>query len=247
MVWRKLLTKTSSLSYAFLLRRLMRTGLIFFQLLNFLITPLPNVLLEIYLLSKLFMEKIPLSIFLLSPTRWFLHLVPSPTNGLKSIYLIKNISLLLVTKWQSKPTNQELLFPLFPLTIWSTSQQKISITSVLNLIKNSLVRLKLLKLYPLAVRLKLPKSWKNHPVFHVSELRPYHPPFIQSQKIEFAENGPVDDENSFEVEKIVRKRGKKYLVKWVGWPEEQNSWVDAKNLNCPELLSQFEIKIISKK
>ena len=102
-------------------------------------------------------------------------------------------------------------------------------------------------LSPVAVRLKLPKSWKNHPVFHVSELRPYHPPFIQSQKIEFAENGPVDDENSFEVEKIVRKRGKKYLVKWVGWPEEQNSWVDAKNLNCPELLSQFEMKIISKK
>src|SRR3989338_7007454 len=93
--------------------------------------------------------KNPASIFLLSPTRWFLHLVPSPTNGLKSIYLLKNISLLLVTKWQSKPTNQELLFPLFLLTIWSTSQQKISITFVLNLIKNSSARLKLLKLYPL--------------------------------------------------------------------------------------------------
>ena len=41
---------------------------------------------------------------------------------------------------------------------------------------------------------------------------------------------------------MIRKRGKKYLVKWVGWPEEQNSWVNAKNLNCPELLSQFEKK-----
>ena len=30
----------------------------------------------------------------------------------------------------------------------------------------------------------------------------------------------------FRIEKIIRKRGKKSLVKWLGYPESFNSWVD---------------------
>ena len=95
---------------------------------------------------------------------------------------------------------------------------------------------------PVALRLKLPDSWKNHPVFHVSELRPYNPPSTPTQKLTFAENGPIDQEDIFEVEKIIKKRGKRFLVKWIGWPEEQNSWIDEKNLYCPELLEEFVLR-----
>lgn len=33
----------------------------------------------------------------------------------------------------------------------------------------------------------------------------------------------------FKVEKVIRKKGDKYLVKWLGYPDKFNSWVDAKD------------------
>ena len=30
----------------------------------------------------------------------------------------------------------------------------------------------------------------------------------------------------FRIEQVIRKRGKKSLVKWMGYPESFNSWVD---------------------
>jgi len=34
----------------------------------------------------------------------------------------------------------------------------------------------------------------------------------------------------YRIEKVIRKRGDKSLVKWLGYPESFNSWVDNKNL-----------------
>ena len=34
----------------------------------------------------------------------------------------------------------------------------------------------------------------------------------------------------FRIEKVIRKRGNKYLVKWFGYPDSFNSWVDAKDM-----------------
>ena len=34
----------------------------------------------------------------------------------------------------------------------------------------------------------------------------------------------------FRIEKIIKKRGKKSLVKWLGYPESFNSWVDNEDL-----------------
>ena len=34
----------------------------------------------------------------------------------------------------------------------------------------------------------------------------------------------------FRIEKVIRKRGNKSLVKWLGYPETFNSWVDNKSL-----------------
>ena len=34
----------------------------------------------------------------------------------------------------------------------------------------------------------------------------------------------------FRIEKIIRKRGNKSFVKWLGYPESFNSWVDNKTL-----------------
>ncbi len=48
----------------------------------------------------------------------------------------------------------------------------------------------------------------------------------------------------FLVEKILDKRwryGKiEYLLKWVGYSDDQNSWEPEENLHCQELIKDFE-------
>ena len=38
------------------------------------------------------------------------------------------------------------------------------------------------------------------------------------------------EQNIYRIEKIIRKRGDKALVKWKGYPEEFNSWIPLKAL-----------------
>ncbi|MDR3542936.1 MAG: chromo domain-containing protein, partial [Desulfosporosinus sp.] len=46
------------------------------------------------------------------------------------------------------------------------------------------------------------------------------------------------------VERILAQRGTgrrtQYLVKWQGYPNEDSSWEPRGNLNCPDLLAEFE-------
>lgn len=50
---------------------------------------------------------------------------------------------------------------------------------------------------------------------------------------------------NFEVEKIIKKREKNgnvsYLLKWVGFNKSYNSWEPAENLDCEELINDFEV------
>ena len=52
------------------------------------------------------------------------------------------------------------------------------------------------------------------------------------------------EEPEFTVESIVEKRrvnGKlEYLIKWKGYSSDENTWEPKENLNCPELLKEFE-------
>ncbi len=54
---------------------------------------------------------------------------------------------------------------------------------------------------------------------------------------------PVED---YVVEKVVDKRNVKgkiqYLLKWKGYPDEENTWEPSENLDCEELISAFEEK-----
>merc|ERR1712062_138953 len=51
-------------------------------------------------------------------------------------------------------------------------------------------------------------------------------------------------EEEYEVEKILASRvlldGKKYLVKWKGWPDDQNSWEPADNVEADEEIKHYE-------
>jgi hypothetical protein len=95
------------------------------------------------------------------------------------------------------------------------------------------------------VTLDLPATIRIHPTFHVSLLRPYQDPTKDfPTRPAPPRPPPIDPENQeYEIEEILasRKRHKRqeYLVKWLGYPESENTWEPASNLDCPDLLLAF--------
>ena len=94
-------------------------------------------------------------------------------------------------------------------------------------------------------KLQLPHQWRIHPVFNESVLLPYCPPLFQSQK---GEPPPppelVDEKLEYEAKKVLDSRlyhGKlQYLVKWKGYPNEENTWEPEVNLeHSPDLIEEF--------
>lgn len=75
---------------------------------------------------------------------------------------------------------------------------------------------------PVAFELALPNSYRIHPVFHASLLKPVVPsPFPGREELP-PPPVEIDGESEFEVEAILgcRKKGRQlqYLIKWKGYP-----------------------------
>jgi hypothetical protein len=101
-----------------------------------------------------------------------------------------------------------------------------------------------------AYELELPPQLKIHPVQNISKLRHY----IRSPDRFAARPQPLSrpppeaadatGDGEYVVERILAERkvgrGKQYLVKWAGYPNEESSWEPRKNLSCPDLLAEFE-------
>jgi hypothetical protein len=100
-------------------------------------------------------------------------------------------------------------------------------------------------LSPITYQLTLPSTWKIHDVFHVDLLTPY---------IETDFHGPnymrpppdlINKEEEYEVEQVLSSRrhgrGRKvqYLVKWKGYPDSDNEWVNWDNMHAEEALEEF--------
>jgi RNase H-like domain found in reverse transcriptase/Reverse transcriptase (RNA-dependent DNA polymerase)/Integrase zinc binding domain/Retroviral aspartyl protease/Chromo (CHRromatin Organisation MOdifier) domain len=83
-----------------------------------------------------------------------------------------------------------------------------------------------------------------HNAFHAKLLRPYHPDtqFDRTPVVPTPVQFP-DGHTEYEVDQIIRfrlHRGKpQYLVHWKGYEDHENSWVPAADLNCPDLLADF--------
>ena len=105
-------------------------------------------------------------------------------------------------------------------------------------------------------RLELDKRWKIHNVFHISLLEPYK----TSEKFNRTSNRPepeeIEGEKEYEVEKIIkseiretkkRVKGRTrvtkalfYLVKWVGYPDDECTWEPGKHLgNAIKIIEAF--------
>ena len=80
-------------------------------------------------------------------------------------------------------------------------------------------------------------------MFHVDLLTPYHE--TKEHGANYTQPPPelIDGEEEYEVEEITNertyRRKKQYLIKWIGYPTSENSWVDEKDLHSPELLEDY--------
>jgi hypothetical protein len=96
--------------------------------------------------------------------------------------------------------------------------------------------------------LDLPNSPNIFPTFHVSQLRPYH----QNDATlfptrELPRPGPVvmeDGQLETFIDKIIDERnvgrGKRYLVRWVGFGEEDDEWLPCRDLEDCKVLDVWE-------
>ncbi|KJZ68289.1 hypothetical protein HIM_12318 [Hirsutella minnesotensis 3608] len=95
--------------------------------------------------------------------------------------------------------------------------------------------------HKLAYRLRLPSTVKIHNVLPISSLEPYQS--RDKQPVE-PEDNPFIAETTYEVEQILSHHGPKsrrrYLVKWKGHGEEENSWVSRKEFVDKAFLTDYD-------
>ena len=102
-----------------------------------------------------------------------------------------------------------------------------------------------------AYKLKLPDSVKLHPVFNVSQLRPYNDPAGKFPGRTSDPSPPVviDGETEYEVEAILLHKDvrgstgrlrRQYLVQWKGYSSLDNTWEPVENLrNAQEAVDRY--------
>ncbi|CCF49973.1 related to retrotransposon nucleocapsid protein [Ustilago hordei] len=96
-----------------------------------------------------------------------------------------------------------------------------------------------------AYRITLPANLRVHDVFHVSMLEPAR----TSSLPQCAEQPTIpslpDEDLDFKVEALIDKRSHngttEYKVLWRGYSEEAASWEPVENLNCPDLIQEYEV------
>ena len=92
---------------------------------------------------------------------------------------------------------------------------------------------------PVNYWLQLPKDTKIHLVFHVSLLESADP----KTPVQTTFHCEPQEDNEYKIEKILKQKKQKYLVKWKGYPTLENTWELFKNFeNCQELLEKFQKK-----
>ncbi len=83
-------------------------------------------------------------------------------------------------------------------------------------------------------------------MFHIDLLTPYQETELHGANYSRPAPDLVDNEEEYEVEKVLdfrqfgRTRKKQYLIKWKGYPDSDNEWVDKRDIHAPEAIREFE-------
>jgi hypothetical protein len=94
---------------------------------------------------------------------------------------------------------------------------------------------------PSSFKVDLPGLQNVHPVFHASLLEPYSPEgAIPHPTMPIQDTLREHRDDVYEVERIVDRRRNEddqweYLIKWTGYPEEENSWERGANISANTL------------
>ena len=103
-------------------------------------------------------------------------------------------------------------------------------------------------LLPITYQLELPPQWKIHDIFHADLLTPYHETKLHGPNFMKPPPDLINGEEEYEVEEILqsrkfgRQRKVQYLVKWKGYPDSENQWVDWDDMHADEALVDFKKK-----
>ena len=101
-------------------------------------------------------------------------------------------------------------------------------------------------LSPVTYQLTLPEQWKIHSVFHVDLLTPYKETVFHGDNYTRPPPDLVNNEEEYRVEQILnpRVRGRnpcvQYLVKWVGYPDSDNQWLNTEQLTADDAIREFK-------
>ena len=104
-----------------------------------------------------------------------------------------------------------------------------------------------------AYALDLPATYDIHNVFHVSLLRPYHsdgtyqPPKFKPPPIDLWDGQPVWRVERLLDHAVINPRAKtpkyKYLVRWEGYPPEDDTWEPATQFTEPSLIEEYWVRL----
>jgi hypothetical protein len=104
------------------------------------------------------------------------------------------------------------------------------------------------KISHIAYRLDLPETWKIHNVFHASLLTLYKETPKHGENFTEPLHDIIDDTPEWEVETILgqqtfgRWKKKQYLVRWKGYSQAHDQWVNADDMHVEDLVRAFEGK-----
>jgi hypothetical protein len=95
-------------------------------------------------------------------------------------------------------------------------------------------------------QLALPMQWSIHPMFHINLLTPYCETITHRPNYQRPLPDLVDGEEEYSVEKILdsqlfgRRQRLQYLVKWDGYPDSDNMWVDKDDVFADDKVQEFK-------
>jgi hypothetical protein len=96
-------------------------------------------------------------------------------------------------------------------------------------------------------RLELPTQWSIHPVFHIDLLTPYQETIMHGPNFTRPTPELIDGEEEYSVERILdsRRHGRRwrlqYLVKWEGYPDVDNMWIDKDDVFADDKVWEFKL------
>jgi hypothetical protein len=95
-------------------------------------------------------------------------------------------------------------------------------------------------------RLELPTQWSIHPVFHIDLLTRYHETPIHGANYQRPPPDLVEGEEEYEVETVLasrrfgRRKKLQYLVKWKGYPDSDNQWINKEDVFADDAIREFK-------